>query len=83
MAVETDGLTRDFGAFRAVDHVTLAIPRGAIFGFLGPNGSGKTTTIRMLCGLLRPSSGAISPAREKPYGGVSGTCPRSSVSTTI
>jgi ABC-2 type transport system ATP-binding protein len=57
MAVETDGLTRDFGAFRAVDHVTLAIPRGAIFGFLGPNGSGKTTTIRMLCGLLRPSSG--------------------------
>ncbi len=55
--VETKGLTRDFGAFRAVDGVNLSILRGAIFGFLGPNGSGKTTTIRMLCGLLRPSSG--------------------------
>ena len=57
-AVSTVGLTRDFGSFRAVDGVNLDIPRGAIFGFLGPNGSGKTTTIRMLCGLLRPSSGS-------------------------
>ncbi|HEY5658194.1 MAG TPA: ABC transporter ATP-binding protein [Myxococcota bacterium] len=51
------GLTRRFGSLTAVDHVDLAIPRAQIFGFLGPNGSGKTTAIRMLCGLLRPSGG--------------------------
>lgn len=56
-AIEVEQLTRDFGAFRAVDHVDFQVPRGQIFGFLGPNGSGKTTTIRMLLGLLRPSDG--------------------------
>lgn len=50
-------LTRDFGDFRAVDHVNFSVRRGQIFGFLGPNGSGKTTTIRMLLGLLKPSAG--------------------------
>src|SRR5829696_8035745 len=55
--VETRALTKKFGALIAVDGVTLAIHRGEIFGMLGPNGSGKTTTIRMLCGLLAPSSG--------------------------
>ena len=55
--VETHGLTRKFGSLVAVDDVTFAIARGEIFGVLGPNGSGKTTTIRMLCGLLAPSAG--------------------------
>jgi ABC-2 type transport system ATP-binding protein len=56
-AVEAEGLTRRFGAFVAVDHLTLRVEPGEVFGFLGPNGSGKTTTIRMLCGLLAPSEG--------------------------
>ncbi len=57
IAIEARGLTRRFGAQLAVDHLDLSIPRAHIYGFLGPNGSGKTTTIRMLCGLLRPSEG--------------------------
>src|SRR5437867_13156338 len=56
-AVEMENLTRKFGDFTAVDHVTLQVEHGEVFGFLGPNGSGKTTTIRMLCGLLTPTSG--------------------------
>ncbi len=56
-AIVVEGLTKDFGNFRAVDHITFNVPRGRIFGFLGPNGSGKTTTIRMLLGLLRPTAG--------------------------
>ncbi|MEN9936689.1 MAG: hypothetical protein RLZZ387_3268 [Chloroflexota bacterium] len=55
--VETEHLTRRFGQFVAVDDVSLQVRAGEVFGFLGPNGSGKTTTIRMLCGLLAPSSG--------------------------
>jgi ABC-2 type transport system ATP-binding protein len=57
-AVQTDALTRQFGAITAVDSITLQVPAGIIFGFLGPNGSGKTTTIRLLLGLIRPSSGS-------------------------
>ena len=57
LAVEARGLTRDFGAFRAVDDLDLAVAAGSVYGFLGPNGSGKTTTLRMLVGLLRPSAG--------------------------
>ena len=56
-AVETHDLTRRFGALTAVQHLNLEIERGEVFGLLGPNGSGKTTTIRMLCGLLQPSAG--------------------------
>lgn len=55
--IEVQGLTRMFGTFTAVDGVSFSIPRGQIFGFLGPNGSGKTTTIRMLLGLLPATSG--------------------------
>jgi ABC-2 type transport system ATP-binding protein len=57
-AIEMDGLTRRFGDFLAVDHVTLKIPKGLLYGFLGLNGAGKTTTIRMLTTLLPPSEGA-------------------------
>ncbi len=57
MAIEVKGLTRRFGDFTAVDHVSFEVPAGEVVGYLGPNGSGKTTTIRMLLGLLRPSEG--------------------------
>jgi ABC-2 type transport system ATP-binding protein len=56
-AVETDGLRKTFGALVAVERLDLTIHRGEVFGLLGPNGSGKTTTIRMLCGLLTPTAG--------------------------
>ena len=56
-AIEADGLTRDFGGFRAVDGVTFRVRRGEIFGLLGANGAGKTTVIKMLTGLLPPSAG--------------------------
>ena len=56
-AVEIRELSKRFGAFRAVDGISLTVAEGEIFGFLGANGAGKSTTIRMLCGLLRPSSG--------------------------
>ena len=55
--IECDQLTKRFGHFTAVDHVSLRIEKGSIFGFLGPNGSGKSTVIRMLCGLLQPTTG--------------------------
>jgi ABC-2 type transport system ATP-binding protein len=58
-AIRAHGLTKRFGALVAVDHVDLEVPRANVYGFLGPNGSGKTTTIRMLCGLLAPSEGEI------------------------
>ncbi len=60
IAIATTDLTRRFGRITAVDRLSLTIPRGCIYGFLGPNGSGKTTAIRMLCGLLSPSSGTAS-----------------------
>ena len=62
IAVDIQQLTRRFGALTAVSGLTLQIPRGQVFGLLGPNGSGKTTTIRMLCGLLDPSEGTASVA---------------------
>ena len=57
IAIEVRRLSRRFGAFKAVDDLSFDVRRGEIFGFLGSNGAGKSTTIRMLCGLLRPSSG--------------------------
>jgi len=56
-AVTIDKLTKKFGAFTAVDEISLKVARGEIFGFLGANGAGKTTAIRILCGLLLPTSG--------------------------
>ncbi len=56
--IQTDQLTRRFGEFVAVDHLTFDVHPGEIFGFLGANGAGKTTAMRMLCGLLAPSSGS-------------------------
>ena len=55
--IECEGLTKRFGNFTAVDHVSFSVSRGSIFGFLGPNGSGKSTVIRMLCGILEPTEG--------------------------
>jgi len=57
LAIETQGLTKQFGSHCVVDTLNLAIHPGTIFGFLGPNGAGKTTTIRMLLGLIRPTGG--------------------------
>ncbi len=57
LAVASYGLTKQFGRQVAVNEIDLAVPRGEVYGFLGPNGSGKTTTIRMLLGLIRPSAG--------------------------
>lgn len=57
-AIEVQGLTRRFGDFIAVDRVSFDVRAGEIFGFLGSNGAGKSTTIRMLCGLLRPTAGS-------------------------
>jgi ABC-2 type transport system ATP-binding protein len=56
--IAVDGLTKKFGDRTVVDHISLDVRRGEIVGFLGPNGSGKTTTIRMLCGLLKPDAGS-------------------------
>jgi ABC-type multidrug transport system ATPase subunit len=58
--IECEGLTKRFGHFTAVDHVSFSVARGSIFGFLGPNGSGKSTVIRMLCGILEPTEGTAS-----------------------
>lgn len=57
MAIQTQQLTKKFGNFTAVNAIDLNVPSGQVFGFLGPNGSGKTTTIRLLLGLLKPTSG--------------------------
>lgn len=56
-AVKVQDLVKRFGDFTAVDHISFSVPRGEIFGFLGSNGAGKSTTIRMLCGLLLPTAG--------------------------
>ncbi|MFC2315437.1 MAG: ABC transporter ATP-binding protein [Selenomonas massiliensis] len=55
--IVTHELTRVFGSYTAVDHLNLSVPRGAIYGFIGSNGSGKSTAIRMICGILPPTSG--------------------------
>lgn len=62
LAVEANDLTKRFGRFTAVDAVSFSVPRGSIFGLLGANGAGKSTIIRMLCGLLRSTSGTATVA---------------------
>jgi ABC-2 type transport system ATP-binding protein len=57
LAIDVKGLTKKFGERTVVDNLDLSVPKGAVYGFLGPNGSGKTTTIRMVCGLLKADAG--------------------------
>jgi ABC-2 type transport system ATP-binding protein len=66
-AIQTQGLTRRFGALTAVEDVTFSVATGQFFGFLGPNGAGKSTTIKMLTGLLEPTSGTMEVLGE-PFG---------------
>ncbi|MBS1574120.1 MAG: ABC transporter ATP-binding protein, partial [Bacteroidetes bacterium] len=62
IAISVDKLTKRFGSFTAVDHISFEVNKGEIFGFLGANGAGKTTAMRMLCGLSKPTSGKASVA---------------------
>jgi ABC-2 type transport system ATP-binding protein len=76
-ALATRGLTKRFrGGQVAVDHIDLVVPPGAVFGFLGPNGSGKTTTIRMLLGLVRPTAGEFDLLGRSMPGGALDVLPR-------
>jgi len=76
VAIATAGLTKRFGDQAAVDAIDLRVPDGAVYGFLGPNGSGKTTTIRMLLGLVHPTSGLIEVLGAPIPGGTSKVLPR-------
>jgi ABC-type multidrug transport system ATPase subunit len=76
LAIETHGLTKTFGRQVAVDSVDLAVPRGSVFGFLGPNGSGKTTTIRILLGLAAPTRGSVTLLGRPLPAGLAATLPR-------
>ena len=60
IVLQTDDLTKYYGKHLALDHLNLRVPRGCIYGLLGRNGSGKTTAIKLLLGLLRPSAGRAS-----------------------
>jgi ABC-2 type transport system ATP-binding protein len=76
LAVSSRGLTKRFGRQVAVDTIDLAVPRGSVYGFLGPNGSGKTTTIRMLLGLVRPNAGTHDLLGARMPDGAGGVLPR-------
>src|SRR5262245_31844723 len=56
--IEADGLTKSFGTLKAVDGISLRVPRGQVLGFLGPNGAGKSTTMRLITGFLEPDAGS-------------------------
>lgn len=76
LAISTRGLSKAFGKRRAVNSLDLAVPHGSVFGFLGPNGSGKTTTIRMLLGLATPGSGEITLLGQPMPGAAASVLPR-------
>ena len=76
LAIETSGLSKRFGSHAAVDAIDLAVPSGSVFGFLGPNGSGKTTTIRMLLGLAAASEGRMRVLGQDLPGRLSAVLPR-------
>lgn len=76
LSIETTGLSKHFGRQRAVDSVDLAVPKGSVFGFLGPNGSGKTTTIRLLLGLAEATSGSVRVLGQEMPGQLHGVLPR-------
>jgi ABC-2 type transport system ATP-binding protein len=76
LAVETEGLVKRFGGMAAVDGIALAVPEGSVFGFLGPNGSGKTTTIRVLLGLINASAGSFRLLGEEMPGAAARVLPR-------
>src|SRR5467141_2870597 len=67
-AVEIHEVTKTFGPFSAVDYLSLEVPRGSIYGFIGPNGSGKTTTLRMIMRILHPDRGDIAVLGERSLG---------------
>ena len=75
-AVASAGLTKRYGSQTVVDAIDLDVPAGAVYGFLGPNGSGKTTTIRMLLGLVRPTGGEIALLGAPMPGGRQAVLPR-------
>jgi ABC-2 type transport system ATP-binding protein len=75
-AIFTEGLTKSFGSYKAVDEIDLRVPRGSVFGFLGPNGSGKTTTIRMLLGLANISAGEVTLLGHRVPGGLGEALPK-------
>src|SRR3954469_17001090 len=78
-AVEIRGVTKLFGNYAAVSDLTLTVPRGSVYGFIGPNGSGKTTTLRLTMHILFPDRGEISVRGER-MGVVSGAATRDRVS---
>jgi ABC-2 type transport system ATP-binding protein len=67
-AIQISGVTKTFGETKAVDDLTLAVPQGAVYGFIGPNGSGKTTTMRMIVNIIYPDQGTIRVFGEEPGG---------------
>ncbi|MCU1350895.1 MAG: transporter related protein [Acidimicrobiales bacterium] len=75
LAIRTTGLTKRLGGVPVVDGLDLAVPRGSVFGFLGPNGSGKTTTIRMLLGLVAPTAGEVHVLGQRLPGGEAAVLP--------
>jgi ABC-2 type transport system ATP-binding protein len=76
LSIETTGLSKRFGHQLAVDGVDLAVPKGSVFGFLGPNGSGKTTTIRLMLGLAAPTGGSVRLLGEEMPRQLHGVLPR-------